>query len=358
MSVHVLGIGAMGSLLAHELVAARLSPILLVKHSTIKQNLHSLNNTMTLARHSDSGIIYNTTKMAVRQKPTLEEWDKTMAITDMIVATKTHSTKEALTPYVPYMTPDTNLIFVQNGMGAVSSAIDALWQGRQEPNVYHVISSHGAYKERVNLTHHVGMGSLTIARVPLRETFRDGSSEQSNETEPLPNVIQALLDSPNLDASLASYPEFLVAQMEKLVVNACINPITALMDCENGDLLRSTNCISMMKKVIEECVDCFRSDSEVYASVPEVHAILSKERLLQCVLDVSYKTEKNSSSMREDVRNVKLTEIDAINGYIVDLGRKNGVPTPLNQTLTTMIRAKHQIGQAKERAAIETFSTR
>ncbi|RKP31445.1 2-dehydropantoate 2-reductase [Metschnikowia bicuspidata] len=345
MSVHILGIGAMGMLLAHEVFLAGLKPVLLVKHHAVQQHLQALNNSMTLARHRDSGVSYHTTKMAVRQKPTASA--RGLEISDLVVATKTYSTKEALAPYMPYITPKTNLVFLQNGMGVVPNAVEELWHGRSLPRLFHIISTHGAYKERVNLTHHVGQGSLTIAEIPWRTgsvAGLDAGLAPSN----LPEVIEALLRSLNLNTSVAPYPEFLVTQMEKLVVNACINPISALMDCRNGDLLHSTHCISMMKKVISECVECFKTDSNVFSVVPEASTILSRERLLQCVLDVCQKTSENSSSMREDLRDGKMTEIDAINGHIVQLGAKTGVATPLNKTFCTMVSARHQIARVKE----------
>ena len=57
-------------LLAHEVFLAGLKPVLLVKHHAVQQHLQALNNSITLARHRDSGVSYHTTKMAVRQKPT------------------------------------------------------------------------------------------------------------------------------------------------------------------------------------------------------------------------------------------------------------------------------------------------
>lgn len=359
----------MGSLLAHELaLASELTPVLLVKGNTVSNALKALNSSLTLARHTDAGILYNTERMQIRRSPKHEDWAPNQPITDMVVATKTYSTMSALAPYVPLMTPETNLIFLQNGMGVVPTVIKELWQNRPKPNVFHIISSHGAYKERINLTHHVGRGSLTISQIPTNTdgfTAADADSSSSSESsatmpssatspnEELPKVIQALLSSPNLNASMMKYPDFLVAQMEKLVVNACINPLTAMMDCENGDLLLSPQCTIMIKKVIAECVACFRCESAVFEAVPEASTILSPDRLLLCVLEVCRKTAKNSSSMREDIRNLKTTEIDAINGYVTSLGSKHNVSTALNRALYAMIVAKKQIGSAKEAAITE-----
>lgn len=384
MSVHVLGIGAMGMLLAHEYAAvSTLKPTLLVKHKNIFKAIQSLEYSMTMARHTEQGVHLTTARMETHRNPRAERWDPRNKILNLVVAVKTHSVKDALDPYVQYITPETNVVFLQNGMGVVPLIRDEIWQPNQEPNIYHILSSHGAYKERINLTRHVGLGSLNIARVPSRksdleaplkkthEPLSRSSTESVNrnaynsngqlseealgnvresETQDLPEIIQALLRSPHLNAKFtSSFPEFEVAQMEKLVVNACINPLTALMDCKNGELLRSSQTVSMMKKVVDECSQCFRQNSEVLAAVPEASTILSPERLFRQVVHVCQNTAQNSSSMREDILSNKMTEIDSINGHVVKLGLQLGIPTPLNTSLYNMIAAKHKIDRFKEK---------
>ncbi|MES9964811.1 MAG: ketopantoate reductase C-terminal domain-containing protein, partial [Candidatus Sedimenticola sp. 20ELBAFRAG] len=51
-------------------------------------------------------------------------------------------------------------------------------------------------------------------------------------------------------------------------------------------------------------------------------------------------TAGHHSSMLQDIRNGRETEIDFINGAIVRLGEKHGVETPVNQTLVNQIRFK------------------
>ena len=56
------------------------------------------------------------------------------------------------------------------------------------------------------------------------------------------------------------------------------------------------------------------------------------------VRGVASRTSRNKSSMLQDVlQNVK-TEIDHINGYIVHLGKRAGIPTPVNRMLVQMVK--------------------
>lgn len=52
--------------------------------------------------------------------------------------------------------------------------------------------------------------------------------------------------------------------------------------------------------------------------------------------------KKNISSMHQDILNKKKTEIDAINGAIVKYGEEFGIPTPVNKTLTGLIKLIEQ----------------
>ena len=51
------------------------------------------------------------------------------------------------------------------------------------------------------------------------------------------------------------------------------------------------------------------------------------------------KTAKNTSSMLQDVRAGRDTEIDYINGYVVSVGRRYGVPTPANAAIVETVHA-------------------
>ena len=54
--------------------------------------------------------------------------------------------------------------------------------------------------------------------------------------------------------------------------------------------------------------------------------------------DVARLTKENESSMLQDVKKGKKTEIDAINGAVAALGKKLGVETPVNGVLYALVR--------------------
>ncbi|MFA9416080.1 ketopantoate reductase family protein [Natrinema sp. HArc-T2] len=118
---------------------------------------------------------------------------------------------------------------------------------------------------------------------------------------------------------------------EKLAVNAGINPITALTATENGATLEAP------------ATDLARDATRETARVARACGVsLSNREALAAMEAVASATTANTSSMAQDVLGERRTEIDAINGYVVDRAVENGLEVPTNRTLTALIRTWEQ----------------
>jgi 2-dehydropantoate 2-reductase len=107
----------------------------------------------------------------------------------------------------------------------------------------------------------------------------------------------------------------------KLVINAAINPLTALLRVPNGELLQRPAAHKMMSVLAQEA-----------AAVASAQGIrLPFEDAARAAEEVARKTASNHSSMFQDIRRGAPTEIDAICGAITRTGEKLGVPTPVNR---------------------------
>ncbi|MFP4170400.1 MAG: ketopantoate reductase family protein [Methanomassiliicoccales archaeon] len=111
----------------------------------------------------------------------------------------------------------------------------------------------------------------------------------------------------------------------KCVVNACINPITALVRRENGRLL-DPEPMQLVRELCEEGKRTARS-----------HGIDLPDDPLDRVIGVIEDTRKNRSSMLQDVERGRRTEIDQINGAIVRKAEEGGVEVPVNRTLWRLV---------------------
>lgn len=115
----------------------------------------------------------------------------------------------------------------------------------------------------------------------------------------------------------------------KLIINAAINPLTALLGLTNGELLGSPSARALMSAVAREAAAVAVAQG---ISLPYPDPVVAAENIAQ-------RTAENRSSMLRDVLRHAPTEIDAINGAIVQAGEQTEVPTPINRTLWQLVRA-------------------
>jgi len=114
---------------------------------------------------------------------------------------------------------------------------------------------------------------------------------------------------------------------EKLLVNAAINPLTALFNCPNGRLALDPTLQAILRDIVAEALPLVRP-----------HGVkLSLDEAIARVETVCRATAENISSMLQDIRRGKRTEIDFINGAVVREGERLKQPPPLNRLLTALV---------------------
>lgn len=113
----------------------------------------------------------------------------------------------------------------------------------------------------------------------------------------------------------------------KLLVNVGINALTAINGCPNGALLDDPGIAITMAAAVGEG-----------ARVAEKLGINLVREPLSDVREVCRATATNISSMLQDLRAGRPTEIEAINGAVVRLAGPLGVPVPVNEELVRKVR--------------------
>jgi 2-dehydropantoate 2-reductase len=115
----------------------------------------------------------------------------------------------------------------------------------------------------------------------------------------------------------------------KLAVNAAINPLTAILDIPNGDLLKSQPSRKLLGLAAIEV--------EMVAKATGIH--LPFDDMVGAVEEVVQRTAHNQSSMLQDMRRGAPTEIEAINGAVVQAAEKVGLSAPVNRTLYLIVKS-------------------
>ena len=198
---------------------------------------------------------------------------------------------------------------LQNGMGNE----ERLAAGLDVP-VLAGTTTHGARLADPGHVEWLGRGRVTVG--PWRPADAVARSER----------VAAAFRAADIDA--AATTDVRRRLWEKLAVNAAINPVTALARVENGALTPPGALAEVATAAGTETARVARADG-VDLSTATVH---------EAVEDVVRGTARNRSSMHQDVAGGRRTEVEAINGYVVDRAAAAGESVPVNRTLAALIR--------------------
>lgn len=203
---------------------------------------------------------------------------------------------------------------------------------KSRPGYLAGICSFGVYSASPFSIVHAGRGSMIL-----------GSATENAEGPAIKEnyVIQRLLDAKDdLGTTVASRNELREVQLLKLVVNAIINPLTAIFHCKNGQLFDKTPRVALMNILIKEIGPVVRA---LLPASRQDAIKFSDDKLVELALTVAEATGKNTSSMLQDIQAGRQTEIDSINGYIVSQGKQLGLLCPNNTVLTEMVKDRRVI---------------
>ena len=211
------------------------------------------------------------------------------------------------------------VIAMQNGMGHREMLTEVLLDGQ----CFFGINSEGARRLSGTEVVHTGNGSLRV-----------GPWERGHARDP---VVQAFVDWANSNQIIASYEESIQPfAWRKLVANALINPLTAIFDVPNGGLLENPYTVGLMRELFNEAT-----------TVANHYGQKLGETDWQEIITICRNTSRNLSSMLQDVKRHRQTEVEAINGYLVNKGKEAGIPTPLHESLLRVILLKTSMGKEK-----------
>jgi len=126
---------------------------------------------------------------------------------------------------------------------------------------------------------------------------------------------------------------------EKLLVNVGINPLTAILGLKNGELPHLRPAWELAVAAAAEALAVARAGGIDLKVDPEAR-----------LREVCTATAANRSSMLQDISAGRPTEIEALNAQVVSRGARHGLPTPVNQVLTHLIRALEAQANRGERA--------
>ena len=298
MKITMVGPGAIGSLFGLSLMK-------------VKEDVHFLDyNQKRVQKLKKDGIKIEGVSGNQHADISITDNPKEIGPSDLVVVcVKSYNTEEAIKRSMPLIGEKTMVMTLQNGIGNLQILEDEVGEDR----VIGGVTNQGANVKDWGHIIHAGKADTIIGK-------RDKK------------VLGPIRDVAKL-FNKAGFPTKISKDIDgviwsKLIINVGINALTAITRLNNGLLLDYDGTRSIMKKLISEAVK------------------VAKRKRIKLVYDdpiqkvelVCKATAKNISSMLQDIRKKKKTEIDFINGAIVRQGANYNIPTPINEMITNIIK--------------------
>lgn len=117
------------------------------------------------------------------------------------------------------------------------------------PSYWAGICSAGVYSVDPFTIVHAGKGPLKVGLVEERQGRSTGKYDVASTQN---GMIRRLSQTSMLETIILSSAEIKMSQLQKLVVNAIINPLTAIFRCRNGQLVDRPTYLALMKLLLRE----------------------------------------------------------------------------------------------------------
>jgi len=186
------------------------------------------------------------------------------------------------------------------------------------------------------LTRHLGLNRVALGSTTTGATLlgpglvrEGGEGIISIGRNQASGALEAALKSANFNVKVVEDALSLI--WGKLIINAAINPLTAILKVPNGELLERPPARELMGALAREAAQTARAEK----------INLPFEDPVAAVEEVARKTGANHSSMLQDVLRGAPTEIDAICGAIVKAAEKHGLTAPANRVCWQLVQAIH-----------------
>ena len=229
-----------------------------------------------------------------------------------VLATKAAGVGPAARAIAPLLAPDSVVVTIQNGLGAgerIASHMDA---GRV---LLGVADGFGASMRGPGHAHHNAMSLIRLGEM------QGGMSDRLQQ-------VTALWAEAGFNVK--AYADIDQLIWGKFICNATFSGPCTVFDCTLGELMADPDAWGVAQ-------GCAR---EVFALGQAKNIAFDFDDPIAYVTAFGNKMPAARPSMLLDHHARRRSEIDAINGMAVELGRELGIPTPYNEVLTAIVRRR------------------
>jgi len=240
----------------------------------------------------------------------------------VFLTVKSYDTDAAARDALPMIGPDTTVVSMQNGIGNVETLAGIVGKAR---TVGAMAIFGAAVPEPGSVEVTVIASETLVGEIDGHPTSRamelarmlDGAGIP---TKPSDNIMREI--------------------WYKALYNIALNPLSAIFQVTYGQIADNPDTRWLISEMILEAFSVAEAAGvDLGMATPDEYLQILWNRKLP-------PTRDHRSSMLQDIVSGKRTEIDYINGKVVELGREYGIPTPYNNAIVKIVRAKEVMGPA------------
>ncbi len=235
----------------------------------------------------------------------------------VILAVKSYSTEQAIRYWLPCL-DSAFVLTLQNGIGNAESMSRFI----KKESLLAGTTSEGSTFLKNGCIRYAGKGETIFGYF-----YKQTGSAAGERIKKILNVIK----SAGFDAKITGRVSDTL--WTKLAINTGINALTAILKVSNGKLLESEYSSDIMDTAVQETV-CVGDKIGIKFLYPD---------MTEKTQDTAKLTSQNRSSMLQDILAKRKTEIDAINGAVVQNAVSFNLPTPVNKFLWMTVKALEQM---------------
>lgn len=295
MKISIIGAGSIGLLFASYLSRA----FTITLYTKTNEQAEKLNQKGIFLREGSS-----ISRHSIKALP-ISKWTGIEELT--IIAVKQYQLDSIMNHLTSLEVSPKNLLFLQNGMSHIK-----LLNKIPDSNIFVGSVEHGASKMNTYTVSHNGKGAINIALY-------------KGEDESIKRFANTCND---IHFPITFKDDYYTMLVNKLIANAVINPLTAILQVKNGELITNTYYFSAVKKLFLE--------------ISFILALEDPLEKFRDVLRICKKTSHNRSSMLKDLEAGRRTEIDAILGFLLEVAAKQQKKAITIESYYYLIKGKEQ----------------
>lgn len=300
MKIAILGAGAMGSLYGGYLAKAGQDVTMI---DVVPAVVDTLNND-GLRIEEKSGET-DTYPLKATMDPV-----KVGLVDLLLVFVKCYHTEDAIRRAAPMIGENTTVLTLQNGWGNAPRIADIIG----EKHVMVGLTYHSATVLGPGHIKHAGAGMTILGEFDKKISDRE-------------NAVAVAFRSASFEVTESS--EIMDQIWSKLALNVCTLPTSSLLRFTAEKLIEHEGVMDLMRGLLKETIAVARAQD-----IP-----LDEEERWAGITGLLKQAIGARASMLQDVENQRRTEIDVINGAIVEAGKRHGIPTPLNDSMVWLIKS-------------------